>query len=252
MAIVGKSDSAASRDVPASTMQQFGPDCQSLGCLVAAVVLMLSPISPTRAQSTSPIDSVTLRRVLAAEGIDARSLVGIRETGHNILVDTHINPSAGTIVVLNREKKRVRTLPGWVLRVLPGDVVLYHRNSVHFAPIHWVELWTWDPVTGRNARLYPNAPYDSVRRAYIDTVAAIYRRVGKAWFTANNHHMDPTKLDTRLSDSIVVAPKGGTLSFTIVFGSGDGTPAATPEMNVAVVCQDVATKRARCVERVAP
>jgi len=177
------------------------------------------------------------------------ALMGIQHTRRNILVDTHVNPSAGTIVVLSRTLARVASLPGWVLRVLPTDVVLYQRNTVHFAPTHWAELWTWDPVTRRDARLYPTAPYDSVRRAYVDTVRAIYRRIGAGWFRAHNHHGAPARFDTRLGDTVVVAPSGRALAFMVTFGGGEGTPAETPRLEVAVVCRGVGMVQARCRER---
>jgi len=132
--------------------------------------------------------------------------------------------------------------------VLPTDIVLYHRNNVHFAPTHWAELWTWDPATGRDTRLYPNAPADSLRRAYVDTVRSIYRRVGEEWFRANNHHKDPQRFDTRVGDTIVVAPSGRTIAFMMTFGGGEGTPAATPPLEVAVLCRAVGTTRSQCRE----
>jgi hypothetical protein len=203
------------------------------------------------------LDRTTGRAAYAAldrqsSGVPAGSvgaLMGVHHSRRNILIDTHVNPSAGTIVVLSRSLARVTSLPGWVLRVLPTDVVLYHRSSVHFAPTHSAELWTWDPATHRDARLYPNAPYDSVRRAYVDTVRAIYERVGPSWFRANDHHMDPERFDSRLGDAVVVAPSGRTLAFTMMFGGGEGTPAETPHPEVAVVCRGVGSVRARCVER---
>ena len=209
------------------------------------LVLVLALAGPARAQATND----SLRRAMAAEGIPIESVIAVHRTPRHILVDTHINPSAGTIVVLSRDWKPVTTLPGWVLRVLPGGTILYHRNNVHFAPTHWAELWTWDPETSRDTRLYPNPPWDSIRRAYVDTVKAIYRRAGPAWFKANNHHMDAERFDTRLGDTVVVSPSGGALAFAIAFGGGEGSPAATPSLDVAVACRDVGTKRQRCVER---
>jgi hypothetical protein len=76
-------------------------------------------------------------------------------TGRYLFTDTHINPSAGTLVVLARDRSKVAELPGWFLAAMGNDVVIYHRNQVHFAPTHALEIWTYDPVTRRDARLYP-------------------------------------------------------------------------------------------------
>jgi hypothetical protein len=88
-----------------------------------------------------------------------------------------------------------------------------------------------------------------VRRAYVDTVRAIYRRVGEDWFRANNHHGDPVRFDSRLGDTVVVARLGRTLAFTVTYGGGQGTPVESPQLEVAVVCRGVGTVQARCRER---
>jgi hypothetical protein len=218
--------------------------------LVALLLLVSAASESLRAQSSASADtSKPLRRALAAQGIALESVVAVQRTARNVVVDTHVNPSAGHIVVLTRDLAPVTTLSGWTLRLLPDGTILYHRSSVHFAPTHWAEVWTWNPVTRRDARLYPNTPWDSIRRTYVDTVRAIYRRVGADWFRANNHHMDADRFDTRLGDTIVVASSGRTLAFPITFGGGAGTPAATPPLDVVVVCRAVATKRSRCTEQ---
>jgi hypothetical protein len=149
------------------------------------------------------------------------SLLAIHHAGRHLLIDTHVNPSAGTIVVLSPDLAPVTTLPGWVLRVLPTGTVLYHRSAVHFAPAHPVELRTWDAATRRDVRLYGTANGDPVRE----------------------------RLDARLADTVVVADAGRSLSFVVTFSPAAGSPAATPPFDVAVKCQDVGTKRAWCSER---
>ena len=61
--------------------------------------------------------------------------------------------------------------------------------------------------------------------------------------------MDAERFDTRLGDTVVVARSGRAIAFPITFGGGEGTPAATPTLDVVVVCRDVGTERARCVEQ---
>lgn len=212
------------------------------GVTVLAALLAMAPVGLAQAPKQVVPDSFP--------GVDPRSIVAVSHSRRNVFVDTHINPSAGEIVVLTPSLVRVTTLPGWVVRVLPTDVLVYEKNQVHFAPTHSAELWTWDPVTRRDTRLYPRPPYDSVRRAYIDTVRAIYDRVGADWFRAHNHHMDPKQFDSQLGDTVVVGASGRSIAFTMQFGGGEGTPAATPPLQVLVVCSGVGTTRSRCRERV--
>lgn len=215
---------------------------------VAWAALLATPMVRVAGQSADDT-SQAFRDKLARLGIPVGSVVAVTHTKRYVLVDTHVNPSAGVLYVLSdRGDRVVAELPGWVLRVLPNGVVVYYRNEVHFAPTHSAEVWTWDPVTHRDARLYPNEPYDSVRRAYVDSVRSIYARVDEGWFRAANHHKDPTRFDSSVGDTIMVADSGKTVVFAMRFGGGEGTPAETPRLDVMVTCRGVGTKRQRCTE----
>jgi hypothetical protein len=181
---------------------------------VGWLALPLVPVMHVAAQSADDT-SQAFREKLVARGIAVGSVMAMHRTKQYVLVDTHVNPSAGRLYVLSHNAERVVTeLPGWVLRVLPNDVVLYHRNQVHFAPTHSAELWTWDPATRRHAQLYSSKPFD-----------------------------------THIGDSIVVRESGRTIAFPIVFDAGDGARNAKAPREIVVTCRGVGTKRARCTEQ---
>jgi hypothetical protein len=180
---------------------------------------------------------------------DMRSLMAIHHTRQNFFIDTHINPSAGRVLVVSRDLDRVVTLPGWVARVLPNDIVVFYHNRTQFAPTRWVELWTWDDNTRRTAQLYPSTPRDSLRQAYIDSFRAKYKRVGEAWLRAHNHHMNPELFDTKMNDTFGISPSGRTITFIVNYGGGRGPQDETPPTDVFVVCTGVGTAQPRCKER---
>jgi len=191
-----------------------GAVAQWLTLGVGWLALPMVPVMHVAAQSIDDTSQV-FREKLVARGIAVGSVMAIHRTNRYVLVDTHVNPSAGRLYVLSHNAERVVTeLPGWVLRVLPNDVVLYHRNQVHFAPTHSAELWTWDPATRRDAQLYSSKPFD-----------------------------------THVGDSIVVRESGRTIAFPIVFDTGDGTRDPKAPREVVVTCRGVGTKRPRCAEQ---
>ena len=123
--------------------------------------------------------SLERRRSVAPEW-DVGSVLGIQHSADHVFLDTHTNPSAGTVIVLNRSLHPVAALDGWVLKLLPAGRLFYHRSSPHFVATHPAELWTWDPQSGRDARVYPGEPYDSIRLRYTAATRRVYDRVGEA------------------------------------------------------------------------
>jgi hypothetical protein len=158
------------------------------------------------------LGSAVVASVLVGSGVRAQpSPDTVRSpTGRYLFTDTHINPSAGTLVVLTRGRTKVAELPGWLLGVTGSDVVIYHRNQVHFAPSHRVEIWTFDPVTRRDARLYPSRPAES----------------------------GP---DTRLIDSVVVDRARRSATFRVQVGEAGRID--------VVRCRDIGATRPQCTSQ---
>ncbi|HEU5217473.1 MAG TPA: hypothetical protein VFU23_02385 [Gemmatimonadales bacterium] len=188
------------------------------------------------------------RRRTSAPAWDIGSVVGIQHAGDRIFLDTHTNPSAGTVVVLTRGLKPVAALDGWLLRLLPSGKAFYHRSVPHFSASHPAELWTWDPVTGVDARVYPVEPYDSIRTRYIAEARAIYRRVGEAWFRQHSRPMDAERFGSSIRSRIRADAAGSAVVFLAQFGEEDDSPARTPLLDVVVSCRAAGTARVRCRE----
>jgi hypothetical protein len=176
------------------------------------------------------------------------SLMKITPTRHYLYLDTHNTPSAGIVLVLTKRLRPVAALAGWIVKLLPHEMVLYHRDMPHFAPTHSAELWLYDPRSGRDVKLYPTKPYQPIRRQYIEQVRKIYAALGEEWFMIHNHHMDPERFDSSLEEPITVSRNGTVVSFGMLFGTPPLSPASTPELDLIVTCRNILSAKPRCTE----
>jgi hypothetical protein len=174
------------------------------------------------------------------------SAIKLSWLGDHLLVDTHRTPSAGTLLVLDRNLRPVATLKGWSQVVVSGGKLVYHRNMVHFAATHPAELWIFDPATGGDTMLYPTIPYQDVRRRYVEQVRDIYARLGEDWFRQHNHHMMADRFDSSIGTPLV-DERGERIAFVAVFGDNGGARASPPMVEVLVVCDSVGSAP-RCAE----
>lgn len=80
---------------------------------------------------------------------------GVEFVGDFAILSFHINPSAATMLVLDKDLKLVTTLYGFDVReVVPGQL-LFIENMIHFAPVHPERLQLADLRTGKRMELYP-------------------------------------------------------------------------------------------------
>jgi hypothetical protein len=146
------------------------------------------------------------------------SVNGVTRTTGALLVDTHINPSAGQLIVLSRELRVQRMLDGWKLCVLHNGMVVYHHSQIHFAPTHVLELSLFDPSTVTTTRMYPPTPDQPVRSAFVRRVADAYRARGEDWFREHNHHMDPAQFDSALVGEVAPDAAAHSIAFLARYG----------------------------------
>lgn len=92
------------------------------------------------------------------------SALNIYEKNHLIVIDTHINPSAGCILVLTPGLQFSAALWGFTLGQI-GDDILCEENTVHFAPIHAARVAIYNARLKQRTLLYP-APADPAREQF--------------------------------------------------------------------------------------
>jgi hypothetical protein len=134
---------------------------------------------------------------------------------------------------------------------LPGDSIIYHHSQVHFAPTHSLQISVFNPVARKSVQIYPPKPYQPVRRAFIERVAAEYKQRGEPWFANNNHHMNPEMFDSHIMDKIAIDGASKSISFRVQYGEPDNArdPLPFSEM-IMVTCAPIDNiETLKCVER---
>jgi len=87
--------------------------------------------------------------------------------GQYVFLSFHFNPSAATMLVLDKDLKLVTTLYGFDVReIAPGQLV-FIENMMHFAPVHPERLQVVDLNSGKRIELYPPQG-DAMRAAFAE------------------------------------------------------------------------------------
>ncbi len=168
------------------------------------------------------------------------SIVNMKRTRRYIYLDSHINPSAGRLIVLSHDLKLRRALYGWELATLSDESIVYHHSQIHFAPTHWLEISAFNATTLAEKQIYPPKPYQPVRRDFIERVSQEYKKRGEDWFRNNNHHMNPELFDSSLVGDVTVNAAAKNITFMVQFGARDNALDPLPfTERVRVTCAPI-------------
>jgi hypothetical protein len=166
-----------------------------------------------------------------------------------LLIDCHLNPSAGTLVVVERRRLTlIGELYGWLTTVLPTGLIVYTKSMMHWAPAHPAELHTFDPRTRRDARLYPTNYHSPARRAFVERLRPLFK-MAEARDPGLPYGFDPEWYDVSNSQLEYVA-QTDTLEFQVKFSS-DRVPAdISPQISETyrVRCRPMKQASRTCVE----
>ncbi len=156
------------------------------------------------------------------------SVLRIAVSKEHVFLDTHINPSAGCLLVLSRDLKVRAALYGWYLARFGDDSVVFHRSEVHFVPVHAAKIALYDLKTKREITIFPRKPDQAVRAAQIARMKDFYRGRDD-WCNKNNDPCDPEWFDTSLVGEVSTVDRTHALAFIIsyeqtVFRSAEEKP----------------------------
>ncbi|MGH9513460.1 MAG: hypothetical protein ACRD2U_15120 [Terriglobales bacterium] len=70
-------------------------------------------------------------------------------------LNLHFNPSAGCLLILNRNLTVSQALGGWVAAFFNSGVLIYSGDMVHFADVHPETLFLYDPAKHKSLQIYP-------------------------------------------------------------------------------------------------
>jgi len=171
---------------------------------------------------------------------------GLHRLGDFFLIDTHLSPSAGCLIVLDENLAVVKLLYGWYLASLPPHIVVFHESMMHFAPTHPMKISTFDldqeqagqgtPSDARATSLYPPRD-DRLRAQYIQRLRPL---VGdENWCNQHNSHCDPERFENEVTSSVAVNRTRGAFAFVVEYSPvgivPEETIRKTPELRERVV-----------------
>jgi hypothetical protein len=195
--------------------------------------------------------SGTLRYAAITSDIPSGAISAIRIQGNYLFVSTHLSPSAENTLVLTRDLKVRRELYGYPKATLANGTLLFQNSQVHFAPTHIAELSAYDPARNIERKIYPPARPDPVREDFISRVRTEYNLRGRDWFQQHNHHMNPERFDSSLTE-VVVNDQANTIAFLVYYDNpinDSGDPGASRQQVVTTCTSMNQVDRITCKER---
>jgi hypothetical protein len=164
-----------------------------------------------------------------------RSAEDISERNGLIAIETHINPSAGCLLILNQDLSFSAGLWGWVIGSINGQLIV-QEDTVHWASTHPARLFVYDPQRKKATHIYP-AENDRARQEF--SAALRNALPPNEWCMQKNNPCDPETFDTDI-DHFAVDQGANEFSFDAVMnpdGFGDKAEKTIPARTVRYVCR---------------
>jgi len=144
------------------------------------------------------------------------SIMKVTAVGDRFFFDTHINPSAGCMLIISSDLKLEASLYGWPVGRLGAETVIYHRSQIHFAPVHPTEIALHDFRTKRDVTLFPPKPESPLWQARTQQLQSFYKG-NEEWCNKNNDPCDPAYFDSALEGAVTTNEKEQALAFLISY-----------------------------------
>lgn len=144
------------------------------------------------------------------------SVLSVQAAGGHLFLETHINPSAGCLILLSSEFKPEASLYGWLVGRIGEDRLVYHRSEVHFASVHPAEIALFDLRTKRDVTIFPPKPDSPIRQARAQQLRDFYKGNEK-WCNVNNDPCDSGDFDSALQGPVVTSDTEAALAFLISY-----------------------------------
>lgn len=144
------------------------------------------------------------------------SILAIKASGGRLFLDTHINPSAGCLLVLSHDLKLEANLYGWLLSQLGSDLLIYHRSEVHFAPVHPAEIAVYDLRSKRDVTIFPPKTPTAIREARTTQLREFYKS-NPEWCKKNDDPCVPEEFDSEVQETIATSEANSALAFLVSY-----------------------------------
>jgi hypothetical protein len=143
-------------------------------------------------------------------------VLDVRSFGEGLVIETHINPSAGCALLLSGNLKLEATLDGWVLDAFSDGALLYHRSQVHFATVHPAEIAVFDPRAKKDFTIFPPKAETPVRQRLIAELREFFK-THQDYCRAANDPCDPLRFDSALDGKVALDNREHALAFSISY-----------------------------------
>jgi hypothetical protein len=144
------------------------------------------------------------------------SVVDLTALGDQLLLETHINPSAGCILIVSKDLQSEAQLYGWVLGHFDDGAIIYERSQVHFATVHPAEVAVYDEKTKKDFNLFP-PEQDSPVRARLASGLREFFRTHKDYCREANDPCDPETFDSDVGEKIAVDDREHAVAFEVSY-----------------------------------
>ena len=108
------------------------------------------------------------------------TVTGVQTAPWGAVIRIHRTPSAGGVIILNRDLEVVAELDGYGGDVLPNGTVMYRGNMVHFAPIHKQSVWAYEPGAKEADEIFPGAFVSRIGEQVRQAIRATVIRIGNS------------------------------------------------------------------------
>jgi hypothetical protein len=144
------------------------------------------------------------------------SVLDITTIGERLLLETHINPSAGCILIVSKNLELETELNGWVLGHFDDGTIIYERSQVHFATVHPAEVAVYDEKTKRDFNLFP-PKQDSPMRARLASELREFFSTHQGYCQKADDPCDPETFDSELGEKIALDAQEHAVAFAVSY-----------------------------------
>jgi hypothetical protein len=171
------------------------------------------------------------------EGVDVDcfgSVLAIAAFPDSLVLETHINPSAGCELVLSRDLKLKTSLYGWTVGHFADGGIVYHRSQVHFATVHPAEIAFYDPAKGKDLTIFPHKPMQQVRLQLMEELREFFK-THQDYCQKAGDPCDAESFDSSLEGEVVTDDREHAMAFIVSYelqgyGQSDDKPGGPPEV----------------------
>lgn len=141
------------------------------------------------------------------------SAVDLESNDNWYYLDLHWDPSAGCLVILNHDLTVRQTLTGWTAAIFKSGLLVYEGNTVHFAAVHPLMLFLYDPASRKSQEIYPQKD-DPFRKDFSERLKKV---IDDKRCRENDWSCAPNEFESSVSQPIEVNDETHSLAFRVDF-----------------------------------